>query len=113
MDADRIRIFRICAGLSTGLIRAPVYDEQGRPARQRWMPPWSDERDRFDDPTEFVLFEVRAIQGQYRRMKMGIPFVGGGLLRGSQGLMHYDDSIMWAKCQMDEPTPEIGGFSGE
>lgn len=109
MEFGGIRVFRVCAGLATGLIRAPVYDNEGRPARQRWTPPWSDDRDRFDDPTRFVLVEVDAIASIYRRLKMGLPFVGGNLLKASEGLMILSGAINAAHNASME-APQSGGF---
>lgn len=107
MDRDRFRVFRVCAGLTTGLIRAPIRDNEGRPARQRWTPPWSDEHDRFDDPTEFLLPEINAIAKQYRRMKLGLPFVGGDLLKASEGFMVLD-GLITAENNKAFEAPETG-----
>jgi hypothetical protein len=109
MDRRGIRVFRVCAGLATGLIRAPVYDDKGRPARQRWTPPWSDERDRFDDPTRFVLAEVGCIRALSRRLKMGLPVPGANLLKASSGIMMMDSAINEAHATGME-APSVGGF---
>ena len=109
MDDDGIRVFRVRAGLATGLIRAPVYDDKGGPARQRWTPPWSDERDRFDDPTRLVLPEVGCMRTLYRQLKMGLPVPGAKLLKASSGLMLMDSAINEANATAME-APSAGGF---
>lgn len=81
----------------------------GRPARQRWTPPWDDERDRFDDPTRFVLPEVDAIWILYRRLKLGLPVPGANLLKASEGLMIMDGAVSAATAAGMEP-PSLGGF---
>lgn len=109
MEGCRVRVFRVRAGLATGLIRAPVYDDKGRPARQRWTPPWSNERDRWDDPTAFVLPEVDAVFCLYRRLKMGLPVPGANLLKASSGIMMMDGAINSANAESME-APSAGGF---
>ena len=109
MDDDGIRVFRVRAGLATGLIRAPVYDDQGRPARQRWTPPWSNERDRFDDPTRFILVGVDCISRLRRRLELGLPVTGGNLLKASEGIILMEDAMNEARERAMEP-PSMGGF---
>lgn len=109
MDQRGIRVFRVRAGLATGLIRAPIRDKQGGPARQRWTPPWNDERDRWDDPTKFVLVGAEIVAKIYRAVKLGLPFTGGSLLKASEGLMLFDQAINEANNVAMSPP---GGSDG-
>ena len=90
------------------MIRAPVYDKSGKPARQRWTPPWDGASDRFDDPMEWVLLEVEHIAKLYRRNKLGLPFPGGGLAKVQAGLILLDQAINEAEG-MAAACPDTGG----